>query len=49
MLRLLFAPLKQFYLAEDCHQNYTWPAIPGNLHDMPKLEQLRERFPSIYR
>lgn len=45
------APLKQFYPAEDYHQNYLdrhshQPYIV--IHDMPKLEQLRKRFSEIY-
>jgi peptide-methionine (S)-S-oxide reductase len=45
-------PLKQFYPAEDYHQNYLarhsdQPYIV--IHDMPKLEQLKKRFPAIYR
>jgi peptide-methionine (S)-S-oxide reductase len=44
-------PLKQFYPAEEHHQNYLalhpyQPYIVFN--DMPKLEQLRKQFPSLY-
>ncbi|CAG0938639.1 Peptide methionine sulfoxide reductase MsrA 1 [Gallionellaceae bacterium] len=44
-------PLQQFYPAEDYHQNYLalhprQPYIVVN--DMPKLEQLRKRFPALY-
>ena len=44
-------PLEQFYPAEDYHQNYLalhpyQPYIVFN--DMPKLEQLRKRFPALY-
>jgi peptide-methionine (S)-S-oxide reductase len=44
--------LKQFYPAEKHHQNYLashldQPYIITN--DLPKLEQLRKRFPSLYR
>lgn len=46
------APLKQFYPAEAYHQNYlalhpTQPYIVFN--DLPKLSQLRQRFPELYR
>ena len=45
-------PLKQFYPAEEHHQNYLalhpyQPYIVFN--DLPKLEHLREQFPSLYR
>jgi len=45
-------PLAKFYPAEDYHQNYlalhpTQPYIV--FHDMPKLEQLRKKFPALYR
>lgn len=45
-------PLKQFYPAEDHHQNYLalhpyQPYIVFN--DMPKLSHLREQFPSLYK
>lgn len=44
-------PLQKFYPAEAHHQNYLalhpyQPYIVFN--DMPKLEQLRERFPALY-
>jgi peptide-methionine (S)-S-oxide reductase len=44
-------PLQQFYPAEEYHQNYLalhpyQPYIVFN--DMPKLEQLRKRFPALY-
>ena len=44
-------PLQQFYLAEAYHQNYL--ALHPNqpyivIHDKPKLEQLRKRFPALY-
>jgi len=43
--------LAKFYPAEDYHQNYlalhpTQPYIV--FHDMPKLEQLRKKFPELY-
>jgi len=46
------APLQQFYPAEAYHQNYlaqhlTQPYIIIN--DLPKLSQLRQRFPDLYR
>jgi len=45
------APLQQFYPAEAYHQNYlalhpTQPYIVYN--DMPKLQYLRQHFPSLY-
>lgn len=45
------APLQQFYPAEEHHQNYlalhpNQPYIVFN--DMPKLEQLRKQFPTLY-
>ena len=45
-------PLQQFYPAETHHQNYLalhpyQPYIVFN--DLPKLEQLRKRFPALYR
>ena len=44
--------LKQFYPAEDYHQNYL-AHHPNDLYivinDRPKLEHLRERFPQLYR
>lgn len=45
-------PLQQFYPAEDYHQNYLalHPDQPYIvIHDKPKLEQLRKRFPALYR
>ena len=44
-------PLKQFYPAEEHHQNYLalhpyQPYIVFN--DMPKLERLRDKFPALY-
>ncbi|MEQ1526804.1 MAG: peptide-methionine (S)-S-oxide reductase MsrA [Gallionella sp.] len=44
-------PLKQFYAAENYHQNYL--ALHPNqpyivVHDKPKLEQLRKRFSALY-
>ena len=44
-------PLKQFYAAEDHHQNYLalHPYQPYIvMHDKPKLEQLRKQFPALY-
>lgn len=45
-------PLKNFYAAEQHHQNYlaghlTQPYIVH--HDLPKLDQLRKIFPALYR
>lgn len=45
-------PLQQFFPAEDYHQNYL--ALHPNqpyivIHDKPKLEQLRRKFPELYR
>lgn len=45
-------PLLQFHPAEEYHQNYL--ALHPNqpyivIHDQPKLEQLRKRFPALYR
>lgn len=45
-------PLKQFHPAEDYHQNYyaLHPYQPYIvIHDRPKVEQLRKRFPELYR
>jgi peptide-methionine (S)-S-oxide reductase len=45
-------PLQEFYPAEEHHQNYLarHPYQPYIvIHDMPKLEQLRRRFPELYR
>ena len=44
-------PLKQFYAAENHHQNYLalHPYQPYIvMHDKPKLEQLRKQFPALY-
>lgn len=44
-------PMQQFYPAEDYHQNYLalHPSQPYIvIHDKPKLEQLRKRFPALY-
>lgn len=44
-------PLKQFFAAEDYHQNYLalHPYQPYIVfHDMPKLKKLREQFPTWY-
>jgi peptide-methionine (S)-S-oxide reductase len=44
-------PLQQFYPAEEYHQNYLalHPSQPYIvIHDKPKLEQLRKRFPALY-
>lgn len=45
-------PLNRFYLAEAYHQNFidhnpNYPYVVMN--DLPKLEQLREQFPSMYK
>lgn len=45
-------PLEKFYDAEAYHQNYlvrnpTQPYIV--MHDMPKLEELKKRFPELYK
>lgn len=45
-------PLKQFYPAEEYHQNYLarHPYQPYIvINDIPKLEQLQKHFPAIYR
>lgn len=45
------APLKQFYPAEEYHQNYLarHPYQPYIvIHDQPKLELLRRQFPALY-
>ncbi|MFZ2161429.1 MAG: peptide-methionine (S)-S-oxide reductase MsrA [Sideroxyarcus sp.] len=45
-------PLKEFYPAEDYHQNYLalHPYQPYIvIHDKPKLDQLRKQFPALYR
>lgn len=47
----LVAPLRQFYAAEDYHQNYLalHPRQPYIvMYDMPKLERLRKQFPALY-
>ncbi len=46
------APLQQFYMAEDYHQNFitlnpTDPYVVAN--DLPKLKRLQEQFPSLYK
>ena len=44
-------PLEQFYPAEEYHQNYLarHPYEPYIvIHDMPKLAQLRKRFPALW-
>ncbi|MCR4302887.1 MAG: peptide-methionine (S)-S-oxide reductase MsrA [Gallionella sp.] len=44
-------PLRQFYPAEEYHQNYLalHPYQPYIVfHDMPKLEHLRKQFPTLY-
>lgn len=44
-------PLKQFYAAEDYHQNYLalHPRQPYIVfHDLPKLDHLRKQFPNLY-
>jgi peptide-methionine (S)-S-oxide reductase len=44
-------PLRQFYPAEDYHQNYLalHPRQPYIvMHDMPKLDQLRKQYPALY-
>lgn len=46
------APLKRFFPAEAYHQNYLarHPDQPYIvINDMPKLEQLKKRFPALYR
>ncbi|MFM7426909.1 MAG: peptide-methionine (S)-S-oxide reductase MsrA [Elainella sp.] len=46
------APLQQFYPAEPYHQDFIehHPDYPYVVvHDLPKLEQLREWFPDLYR
>jgi peptide-methionine (S)-S-oxide reductase len=46
------APLDEFYLAEDYHQDYavrnpTQPYIV--IHDLPKVERLKAEFPELWR
>lgn len=46
-----FAPAATFYAAEDYHQNFidrnpTYPYVV--IHDLPKLEQLKQQFPNLY-
>ncbi len=46
------APLKGFYIAEEYHQHFidrnpNYPYVVVN--DLPKLEQLREQFPNMYK
>jgi peptide-methionine (S)-S-oxide reductase len=46
------APLRAFYLAEDYHQDYMekHPMQPYIvIHDAPKIENLKARFPQLYR
>jgi peptide-methionine (S)-S-oxide reductase len=45
-------PLQGFYAAEDYHQNFiqhnpTYPYVVVN--DLPKLAQLKQQFPSLYK
>lgn len=45
-------PLQGFYAAEDYHQNFiqhnpTYPYVV--VHDLPKLAQLKQQFPSLYK
>jgi peptide-methionine (S)-S-oxide reductase len=45
-------PLQGFYDAEDYHQNFiqhnpTYPYVV--VHDLPKLAQLKQQFPSLYK
>jgi peptide-methionine (S)-S-oxide reductase len=45
-------PLREFYVAEDYHQDYMahHPSAPYIvIHDAPKLERLRRQFPALYR
>jgi peptide-methionine (S)-S-oxide reductase len=45
-------PLQRFYPAEDYHQDYLarHPYQPYIvIHDMPKLDRLRQQFPQLYR
>jgi peptide-methionine (S)-S-oxide reductase len=44
--------LKQFYAAEDYHQDFVArnPGYPYVVvHDLPKLAQLRKQFPALYK
>jgi peptide-methionine (S)-S-oxide reductase len=45
------APLKEFYPAEDFHQNYL-ELNPDNpyivINDLPKLDHLKKQFPNLY-
>jgi peptide-methionine (S)-S-oxide reductase len=48
----LVAPLRDFYAAEDYHQNYLalHPTEPYIVHnDLPKLVNLKSGFPTLYR
>jgi len=45
------APLSEFYTAEEHHQNFidrnpNYPYVV--IHDLPKLDRLREQFPHLY-
>jgi peptide-methionine (S)-S-oxide reductase len=45
-------PLTQFYPAEKHHQNYLASHMDQPyiiINDLPKLEQLRKKFPSLYK
>lgn len=44
-------PLEKFYDAEEYHQDYLWrhPKDPYIVyHDLPKLENLKRRYPALY-
>jgi peptide-methionine (S)-S-oxide reductase len=46
------SPLNQFYAAEEHHQNFiarnpNYPYVA--IHDLPKIKQLREQFPALYK
>ncbi len=46
------AVLEHFYLAEDYHQNFLELHLSNPyivIHDLPKLNHLRKRFPELYR
>lgn len=46
------APLQQFYPAEPYHQNFVeqHPDYPYVVvHDLPKLQELKQQFPNLYR